>query len=92
MIESNLEQFCPLSCSFDVYIFGWYNQYPDTNIYNIMYTGSLNDIYDDNGAGIRFAILFDYLANTFPEEKFQQLKDLIQSNVSMLVWNSNAFL
>lgn len=50
-----------------------------------MYTGSLNDIYDDNGAGIRFAILFDYLANNFPEEKFQQLKDLIQSNVSMLV-------
>lgn len=42
--------------------------------------GSLNDIYDDDGQGIRFASLFDDLADNFPEEKFQKLKDLIQSS------------
>lgn len=51
----------------------------------MMCTGSLNDIYDDDGQGIRFASLFDDLADNFPEEKFQKLKDLIQSNVSMFV-------
>lgn len=35
-----------------------------------MYIGSLNDIYDDNGVGIRFVIFFDYLVNNFLEEKF----------------------
>lgn len=45
-----------------------------------MCTGSLNDLYDDDGEGIRFATLFDDLANNFPEEKFQKLKDLIQSS------------
>lgn len=44
--------------------------------------GSLNETYNDEVAGIKFAILFDDLADHFPEEKFQKLKDLIQSNVS----------
>lgn len=42
--------------------------------------GSLNETYNDEVAGIKFAILFDDLADQFPEEKFQKLKDLIQSN------------
>lgn len=42
--------------------------------------GSLNETYNDEVAGIKFAILFDDLADQFPEEKFQNLKDLIQSN------------
>lgn len=32
--------------------------------------GSLNENYDDEVAGIKFAILFDDLADHFPEEKF----------------------
>lgn len=50
-----------------------------------MCTGNLNELYDDDGAGIRFAVLFNDLAVNFPEEKFQQLIDLIESNVSLLV-------
>ncbi|XP_052708658.1 uncharacterized protein LOC128183596 [Crassostrea angulata] len=42
--------------------------------------GSLNEIFDDEGAGIKFAILFDDLADNFPKEKFQKLRDLIQSS------------
>nr|XP_034334894.1 uncharacterized protein LOC117680649 [Crassostrea gigas] len=42
--------------------------------------GSLNETYNDEVAGIKFAILFDDLADHFPEEKFQKLKDLIQSS------------
>lgn len=44
--------------------------------------GSLNETNNDEVAGIKFAILFDDLADNFPEEKLQKLKDLIQSNVS----------
>lgn len=47
-----------------------------------IYKGSLNEIFDDEGAGITFAILFDDLADNFPKEKFQKLRDLIQSNAS----------
>lgn len=50
-----------------------------------IYKGSRNEAYDDEVAGIKFAILFDDLADHFPEEKFQKLKDLIQSNVSRIV-------
>lgn len=46
--------------------------------------GSLNENYDDEVAGIKFAILFDDLADHFPEEKFKKLEDLIQSNVSRI--------
>lgn len=68
-----------------------YIQFYETYVYNLMYflyfnlfiyKGSLNETYDDEVAGIKFAILFDDLADHFPEEKFQKLKDLIQSNVS----------
>lgn len=54
--------------------------------YVFIYKGSLNKTYDDEVAGIKFAILFDDLADHFPEEKFQKLKDLIQSNVSRIVY------
>lgn len=47
--------------------------------------GSLNEIYDEEVAGIKFAILYDDLADHFPEENFEKLKDLIQSNVSSII-------
>eukprot|EP00105_Crassostrea_gigas_P015056 XP_011431935.1 PREDICTED: uncharacterized protein LOC105331445 isoform X7 [Crassostrea gigas] len=45
--------------------------------------GSLNENYDDEVAGIKFAILFDDLADHFPEEKFKKLEDLIQSSTKV---------
>lgn len=50
-----------------------------------IYKGSLNGVHDDEVAGIKFAILFDDLADNFPEENFQKLKDLIQSNFSRII-------
>lgn len=50
-----------------------------------IYKGSLNEIYDEEVAGIKFAILYDDLADHFPEENFEKLKDLIQSNVSSII-------
>lgn len=42
-----------------------------------------NRIYENGGRNIRFGIVFDEMAEKFPEAKFSRLKDLIQSKTYM---------
>lgn len=43
--------------------------------------GCLNKFYNAGGAGVRFAILLDDLAENFPEDKLNRLKFLIECRI-----------
>lgn len=52
----------------------------------IFFSGSLeNTLYEDKGAGLKFALLNNDLANQFPVEKVKLLKFLIQCEFSFLI-------
>lgn len=49
----------------------------------VRFKGGLDLFYDDVGAGVRFAELFNELAEKIPPTKISQIQDLIESKI----WN-----
>lgn len=49
----------------------------------VRFKGGLDLFYDDSGTGVRFAVLFDELAEKIPPTKISQIQDLIESKI----WN-----
>lgn len=45
--------------------------------------GCLNEVYLGEGTGIKFAILFDELAENFPENKVRRLQDFIRCKINV---------
>lgn len=62
--------------------------YKDTYILhftiNMSFLG-LSKIYLDGGTGLKFAKLFDDIAELFPEKKTRRLKDFIQSKFMLIL-------
>lgn len=50
-------------------------------IFNFFKAGAF---YNDKGAHIRFANLFEDIAKNIPQEKVEQMKDIIQSEQQIL--------
>lgn len=49
----------------------------------VRFKGGLDLFYDDSGTGVRFAELFNELAEKIPPTKISQIQDLIKSKI----WN-----